>query len=382
MRAKITAAGKARLERLADAKRTAALRPDGGVPTPAHVFEYDVFVSHASEDSADFVDALVAELNRRKLKVWYDRERMSRGDDMIARINDGLRASRCGVIVASPRYFAKVYTKPEISALLHFAMRDESRKVLPVLYQMNQDDLLAVHPVLANHVNIDAAQYDPAEIARIIHAAVTPPDAAELNRPLFSALGSIIWGIGVLGTSFACLPLSRYESRVPYDALPGQPHLLGVRPLIDIEWYEPDSAGGYTCLAWSVTNSGNGEAHDIAVFLPGIASYRIDALPVGASKRERLRFDDRYAYHETIEGDDRAVIEFTDAHGNLYRTYATVDASANSDRGPARYKTTTFAGPIPVSGRIVRPDPEHDRFLLTAPIGVPSFTAGPRMLGP
>lgn len=364
-RARISSKGRSRLARLAEAKRAAALQVSAQpVMTAPRIFEYDVFMSHASEDVA-YADPLVAELERRGLKVWYDRDRMGHGDAMIELINEGLRSSRCGVILASPSYFTKVYTKPEIGALLHFAMRDRVRKVLPVLYQMSQDELLDVHPVLANHINIEARAHDLPDIARMVQAAVVPADAARLAEPvaLDAAMAVALRQARELGAS----PFVPGMHDAPYDALPEQPHLLAVRPHVQIAWYEPDASDGHPSISWTLTNLGSGEARDIAVFLPGIAAYDAGALAVGESSDERRRFDDRYAYYEIMKPPLQAIVEFADVHGNVYREYADVSASFKWHDSPADYKTTAFGHPYPVSGRIVQPDSERDRFFLTSP---------------
>ena len=363
-RARISSRGRARLKRLADAKRVAALRPSPELPAEPRTFQNDVFISHASKDVA-YVDPLVAEFERRGLKVWYDRERMGHGDAMLELINDGLRSSRCGVIIASPHYFGKVYTTPEISALLHVAVRDHARKVLPILYQMSQDELLNVHPVLANHINIEASAHELPEVARMVKAAVVPPDAARLAETvaLDTAMADSVRRARELGGS----PYTPGIHDAPFDALPEQPHLLSLRPQIQIVWYDPDQRDGHPSISWALTNVGAGKARGVAVFLPGIASYDVGTLQVGDSKDERRRFDDRYAYFEIMKPPLQAIVEFADEHGNLYREYAAVSASFKWHDSPADYKSTAFGHPYPVSGRIVTPDDDRDRFFLTAP---------------
>jgi hypothetical protein len=163
----------------------------------------------------------------------------------------------------------------------------------------------------------------------------------------------------------------------PFDALPDQPHLLAVRPLIEIGWYEPDVRDGHPSIAWTLSNVGAGEARDVAVFLPGIASYAAGALAIGETKTERRRFDNRYAYYQIMKPPVQAIVEFADVHGNVYREYANVEASSKWHGGPADYTTTAFGSAYPVSGRIVQPDVEGDRFFLTAPTWDPDAARGP-----
>ena len=67
--------------------------------------EYDVFVSHAWEDKEDFVEEFVQELRNLGIKVWYDTSRIKWGDSMRVKIDDGLKKSRFGVAVLSPKLY-------------------------------------------------------------------------------------------------------------------------------------------------------------------------------------------------------------------------------------------------------------------------------------
>ena len=81
--------------------------------------EYDVFISHASEDKEDFVDEFVAELRKAGVKVWYDTTQILWGDSLRKRIDEGLRKSRFGIAVLSPNYIAdgKYWTKEELERM-------------------------------------------------------------------------------------------------------------------------------------------------------------------------------------------------------------------------------------------------------------------------
>lgn len=66
--------------------------------------QYDVFVSHAWEDKESFADEFVKELNKLNLRVWYDTSQIKWGDSMRAKIDEGLKKSKFGVVVLSPDY--------------------------------------------------------------------------------------------------------------------------------------------------------------------------------------------------------------------------------------------------------------------------------------
>jgi len=52
--------------------------------------KYDVFISHASEDKADFVHPLALALHEKGLSVWYDEFTLQLGDSLTESINDGI----------------------------------------------------------------------------------------------------------------------------------------------------------------------------------------------------------------------------------------------------------------------------------------------------
>lgn len=56
--------------------------------------EWDIFISHASEDKADFVEPLATRLQERRLRVWYDNFTLTVGDSLRRSIDRGLAQSR------------------------------------------------------------------------------------------------------------------------------------------------------------------------------------------------------------------------------------------------------------------------------------------------
>ena len=70
--------------------------------------EYDVFVSHATEDKESFADEFVDILQQKyNLKVWYDAVSIKWGDSMRAEIDKGLKKSKFGVVILSHSYISK-----------------------------------------------------------------------------------------------------------------------------------------------------------------------------------------------------------------------------------------------------------------------------------
>ncbi|WP_171477987.1 toll/interleukin-1 receptor domain-containing protein, partial [Acinetobacter baumannii] len=76
--------------------------------------EYDLFISHASEDKDDFVRPLAETLQGLGLKVWYDEFSMRVGDSLRRKIDSGLRNSRYGTVVLSADFIKKEWTNYEL----------------------------------------------------------------------------------------------------------------------------------------------------------------------------------------------------------------------------------------------------------------------------
>ena len=74
--------------------------------------EYDVFISHASEDKASFVDPLVQSLDSIGVRVWYDEFVLTVGDSLMRKIDHGLSRSKFGIVVISPDFLEKKWTEP------------------------------------------------------------------------------------------------------------------------------------------------------------------------------------------------------------------------------------------------------------------------------
>ena len=128
--------------------------------------EYDVFVSHAWEDKADFVEAFVQALKNREIKVWYDKSKIKWGDSMRARIDDGLRKSKFGVAILSPNYIAegKYWTKAELDGL--FQMESINGKtLLPIWHNLTKKQVMDYSPILASKLAMTTATMTAEEIA-------------------------------------------------------------------------------------------------------------------------------------------------------------------------------------------------------------------------
>jgi len=69
--------------------------------------DYDLFISHASEDKVDVVRQLVAHHQSLGLRVWLDEFELTLGDSLRRKIGQGLSRCRYGLVILSPAFFLK-----------------------------------------------------------------------------------------------------------------------------------------------------------------------------------------------------------------------------------------------------------------------------------
>ena len=103
-------------------------------------FEWDAFISHASEDKDAFVRELAYELTEQGLRVWYDEFVLTVGDSIRRSIDKGLTNSRYGIVVLSPNFFAKGWPQEELDGL---ATRDYQgpKVILPVWLDVELEEV-------------------------------------------------------------------------------------------------------------------------------------------------------------------------------------------------------------------------------------------------
>lgn len=126
--------------------------------------EFDVFISHASEDKSDFVDGLYHELDSRGIKVWYDAMSIKWGDSLRSKIDEGLRKSRFGIVILSNDYIRKGWTQYELDGLFQREMTG-GKTILPIWHKITEDEVQTFSPTLAGRKALNTAMMSAAEIA-------------------------------------------------------------------------------------------------------------------------------------------------------------------------------------------------------------------------
>jgi hypothetical protein len=118
---------------------------------PKGLKQWDVFISHASEDKAAIATPLANALREQGFAVWYDEFVLKVGDSLRASIDRGLANSKFGIVILSEQFFAKHWPQQELNGL---ASREiNGRKViLPVWHQIDRKRIAEFSPTLADRL--------------------------------------------------------------------------------------------------------------------------------------------------------------------------------------------------------------------------------------
>jgi TIR domain len=129
----------------------------------------DCFISHASEDKDAIARPLAEALTSAGYSVWFDEYELVLGDSLRAKIDEGLAASRFGVVVLSPQFFEKGWPQSELNALAAKEMVGGERLILPVWYGVDEEFLASKSPLLADRIGVPSDPLDKA-VEQIIRA--------------------------------------------------------------------------------------------------------------------------------------------------------------------------------------------------------------------
>lgn len=131
------------------------------------VIEYDVFISHASEDKDAVVRPLANALVQHGLRVWYDEFELKIGDSLRRKIDKGLANSRFGIVVLSRDFIKKGWTNYELDGIISKAVSGE-QIMLPIWHEITKQEIIAYSPSLADKVARNTSSYTIDEIANEI----------------------------------------------------------------------------------------------------------------------------------------------------------------------------------------------------------------------
>ena len=147
------------------------------------IAEFDLFISHASEDKASFVQPLARQLADLGVRVWYDEFTLKVGDSLSRSIDKGLARSRYGLVVLSKAFIVKPWTEYELRGLVSREI-GKGKIILPIWLNVTKEEIVAFSPPLADKVALDASKHPIAKIVVDILEVVRPDIHDNLMRRL------------------------------------------------------------------------------------------------------------------------------------------------------------------------------------------------------
>lgn len=136
--------------------------------------DFDVFISHASEDKDAVVRPLAQALRVGGLEVWYDEFELKIGDSLRRKIDSGLARSRFGVVVLSKEFFKKGWTNYELDGLVTRSVTGE-QILLPIWHDVTKREVIDYSPSLADKLARSTATHTVEEIAEEIISVIQSP---------------------------------------------------------------------------------------------------------------------------------------------------------------------------------------------------------------
>ena len=164
---------------------------------------WDAFISHASEDKDGFARPLAEALVSLGASIWYDEFTLRLCDSLSESIDRGLARSRFGVVVISPDFISKAWTRHELRGLWAREISGNGH-ILPVWHNIEKAAVEAFSPTLADRIAVQTAGKSATEIALAILAEIRPdlhaahPRAELIRRANGSALAKLEEEIGNL----------------------------------------------------------------------------------------------------------------------------------------------------------------------------------------
>ena len=138
--------------------------------------EFEVFISHASEDKDEVVRPLANVIQSSGLSVWYDEFELRIGDSLRQKIDRGSPKSQFGVVVLSQSFFGRGWPEYELDGLVTRAVSGE-QILLPIWHNISKREVMRYSPSLADRIARTTSTHTVEEIAAEIVDVIRNPTA-------------------------------------------------------------------------------------------------------------------------------------------------------------------------------------------------------------
>lgn len=126
---------------------------------------YDLFLSHANKDKLPYVNELHKELLKLGINVFYDKDCIDWGDKWKENILNGTANSEFAIIVISGKFFGREWTEKELHDFLLRQNNLNQKIVLPLLYNVSPEQVIAEYPELEDIQYLETKKYNKKDIA-------------------------------------------------------------------------------------------------------------------------------------------------------------------------------------------------------------------------
>lgn len=146
---------------------------------------WDIFISHASEDKEEVVFPLVELLLASGLKVWLDAGEIFLGDSLREKIDEGLARSQFGVVVLSPNFFSKDWTRAELDGLFSREVGGE-KVILPIWHDIGFAGIKEHSPLIAGKLAASTSDGLGKVANQILSAIHKTGRKDSIGKPIYS----------------------------------------------------------------------------------------------------------------------------------------------------------------------------------------------------
>lgn len=152
--------------------------------------DYDVFISHASQDKDAVARPLAEQLTKRGYRVWFDEFVLRVGSSLTGEINKGLARSRHGIIILSPAFFERQWTEYELKGLVQREFSSGRDCILPVWHNIDAADIVRHAPALADKFATNTSR-GLANVVEQLCAALGTPSLASASPGAVSSFSGL-----------------------------------------------------------------------------------------------------------------------------------------------------------------------------------------------
>lgn len=145
--------------------------------------EWDVFISHASEDKDTIVRELAKILEALSLKVWYDESTLKVGDSLSKSIDEGLMKSKYGIVIISENFLKKQWTDYEYRSLITKEVNG-NKVILPLWHNITYSQIREYSLFLADKLALDTSKLPLNVIALKLLQVINPELFKNIYRHL------------------------------------------------------------------------------------------------------------------------------------------------------------------------------------------------------